>query len=285
MIKRILVALDLDPDTPVATRYAIKLGETFNASLTGLAIVDIEQIYSEVGGGGIGTIYYADQLRQHMTEQSREKAGKLLESFQQMTQDSGVKHAGHMGEGVPYERIVEDMKYHDLLVIGRESHFFFNRPEKETKTVARLVKKGTAPTLIVMQGYQPVEKVLIACDGSAASARAVQWFVQLEPFGKDIRIDLIHICDTGDEAIADESKLLLRLNSDFLKAHGYKEINQVLLDKNGSNGDIIIDYIKENGMDLVVVGAHSYNAIKRVTFGSTTHDLVKGSPVPLFLSH
>ena len=40
MIKKILVALDLDTDTPVATRYALDIAERYGASLTGLAVVD-----------------------------------------------------------------------------------------------------------------------------------------------------------------------------------------------------------------------------------------------------
>lgn len=285
MIKRILLALDTDLDTPVAIKYAIKLAEKFKASISGLAVVDLENIYSHVGGGGIGTIYYAEQLRQHMTEEAREKAGELLTSFQEMVDTSGVKHVEYMEEGVPFVRVIEDMKYHDLLVLGRESHFFFNRPEKETETVAMLVKKGAAPTLIVTDKFRPVKKVLIACDGSMASSRTIQWFIQLEPFGRDINLDLVHICDKDNESIVDKSKLLLHLTADYLKAHEYSQINQIILDNKGSNGEMILNYVNENEVDLVVLGAHSYNAIKRLTFGSTTYELVKNSPVPLFLSH
>ncbi|MGK7369306.1 MAG: hypothetical protein ACNS64_03755 [Candidatus Halalkalibacterium sp. M3_1C_030] len=44
MINRILVALDLDLDTPLANRYAIKLAKKFDASVSGLAVVDTVDI-------------------------------------------------------------------------------------------------------------------------------------------------------------------------------------------------------------------------------------------------
>ena len=44
MIKRILVALDPDEDTPLATRYAIELAKRTEASITGLAPVDTTRI-------------------------------------------------------------------------------------------------------------------------------------------------------------------------------------------------------------------------------------------------
>jgi nucleotide-binding universal stress UspA family protein len=284
MINRILVALDLDIDTPLAIRFAIKLAKRFEASVSGLAVVDTVDIATQVGGGAIGTIYYADELRKHMTEDSRKEAARLLEKFEKMADKEGVKHSQLIEEGVPYERIIEDLKYHDLLIIGRDSHFFFNRPEKDTDTLADIVKKSTAPTLVVNESYRDVERVVIAHDGSNASARSLQWFVQLEPFGKNLEMDIVHVCDLDNETTADKSKLLLNLVRDYLKAHGYKNIHQTQLDK-GRPGDKIIDHVKDTGADLVIMGAHSMNAIRRLTFGSTTYELVKNSPVPLFLSN
>jgi len=284
MINRILVALDLDIDTPLAMRFAIKLAKKFEASVSGLAVVDTVNIAAQVGGGAIGTIYYAEELRKHMTEDSRKEAARLLDTFEEMAGKAGVKHSQLMEEGVPYERIIEDLKYHDLLVIGRESHFFFNRPKKDTDTLADIVKKSTAPTLVVNESDQDVKRVVVAHDGSNASARSLQWFVQLEPFGKNLEMDIVHVCDLDNETTVDKSKLLLHLASDYLKAHGYKNIRENLLDK-GNTGDKIIGHVKDTGADLVIMGTHSMNAIRRLTFGSTTHELVKNSPVPLFLSN
>lgn len=285
MIKRILLALDLDIDTPIATKYAIKIAERFDASLTGLAVVDTKNINEKVGAGGIGTIYYTDILRKQMTEESRQQAGMLLSKFNEMVDKSDVNHVTHMEEGGPYQRIIEDMKYHDLLVIGRESHFFYNRPQKETDTLANIVKNSSAPTLMVTETYQSVRNVVMAHDGSTASSRAIQWFVQLQPYSKKITIDLIHVCNLDKEEEKNKGKLKLHLASDLLKAHGYKNINQELLSAESSNADAIIDYIHKEQSDLVVLGAHSVSAVRRLAFGSTTHDMVQNSPVPLFLSH
>lgn len=285
MIKRILTALDRDTDTPVAIQYAIRLAETFDASLTGLAVVDVKNIYAETGGGGIGTIYYADMMRSQLTEEARMEACELLDNFDRLVNRSNVRHATHVGEGVPYEGIIEELKYHDLLIIGRESHFFYNRPNKDTKTLAEVVKKSSAPALVIMESYQPVEKVLIAYDGSVASARATQWFVQLEPYGRRIDIELVHVCDTANSSACDQATAMLHVMSDFLKSHGYETINQQLLDREGSVGAAIIGHVRETGADLVVMGAHSVSAVRRMTFGSTTHDLVTESPVPVFMSN
>jgi len=288
MIKRILVALDPDEDTTKATDYAITLARKFDADVTGLALVDTEQIQAGVGGGGIGTIYYADQLTRHMTDTARREGRKLLTEFRKKVQHAGLNHAEHIEEGVPFERIVEDMKIHDLLIIGKDSHFFYNRPEKTTKTLDKVVKEGICPVMVVSkESPEPkadVKKVLLAYDGSGAVARTMQWFVQLQPFGNHITVDVIHVRDGESEKEKEESYLLLKLAGSFLNSHGFNDVNRESLE-HGKPAKKILDYAEENGVDIIIAGAHSVSAIKRLTFGSTTDTLVKENTIPLFLSH
>ncbi|MFN1834153.1 universal stress protein [Balneola sp. MJW-20] len=283
MIKRILVALDLDNDTPIAIRYAISLAERFDASISGLAIVDTGHIDSTVGVGPIGTMYYAQQLHNHLTEEARTRAGELLETFEQLVSKSGVKHSELMEEGVPFERIQEDLKFHDLLIIGRETHFFYNRPSRDTNTISRLVKNSSGPVLVVTPDYLHIDHVIVTHDGSVAASRALQWLVQLQPFGNDITIDILNVCEGKNSQAEEQSRLIMHLTSDYLRHHGYERISQVSLPK-GNTGEVILEYIQKSGANLITLGAHSMAAIRRITFGSTTHKLVMESPIPLLLS-
>lgn len=120
MIKRILVALDPDQDTKVATRYASELAERFDAFVLGLAIVHTQRIAAEVGpGGAIGAQYYAEKVRASLTNETRRAASTPLDSFDEDLTAAHVEHSTQLREGVPYRRIVEERKYHDLFVIGR----------------------------------------------------------------------------------------------------------------------------------------------------------------------
>jgi nucleotide-binding universal stress UspA family protein len=283
MIKRILVALDPDEDTPLATKYAIQLARRFKASLTGLAIVDMEDIYASVGTGGIGTIYYAEKLREFLTEENRTEAQKLLAVFRDTVEEAGIDHFVAVEEGVPYERIVEEMKYHDLLILGRDSHFFYTRPEKETSTLPKVIKRSIAPTLIATEQYRDVERVLVAFDESAASARALQSFVHLLPYGKNVEIELAHVVSEDSDEARDEAKFLLRLAKKYLAAHHFESIRETVL-TGGKPGEKLLEQMEKSEPDMVILGAHSMSAIKRVTFGSTTYDLIRKSPAPLFVS-
>ncbi len=283
MIKRILVALDPDEDTPIATQYAIALAKKFDASLTGLAVVDTSNIYPTSIVGEIDSTHHARNLWEELSEESRNVAKKLLARFKSSVDETGVRYTAIKKEGASYDRIIEGMKYHDLLVAGRDSHFFYNEPKRETKTLAMVVKHGVSPTLVITNEYREIKKVLVAFDGSAAAARSLKGFVQLMPYGKDIEIELIHISSGDEDEQTESAESVLELAEYYLMEHNFKNITKKVLE-NGKPSDRILERQKETDADLIVLGAHSVSAIRRMTFGSTTHDLITKTDTPLFLS-
>lgn len=285
MIKRILIPLDPDKDTPTAVRYAAAIAKRTGASLTGLAVMDTDGIAISSYGGSIGTIHYAERLRENLTDETSREAKKLLSNFTAIAEETGViYHTAILEEGSPHEWIVEDSKYHDLVLMGRESHFFYGHEEEETKTLSKVVKNTIAPTMVVGPSYREINKILVAFDGSAAAARTLQWYVQLQPFGKDTVMELVMVNSKGSASDKDESMRVLRLAEDVLNIHGYGNTKCVLLEK-GSPGENILEHQESMNADLILLGAHSMAAIRRITVGSTTHFLLNESTVPLFMYH
>lgn len=285
MVKRILVALDPDQDTPVATRYAIELAARFGAEVSGLAVVDTGQIARETGpGGAIGATYYAEQSRKRKIDEARETGQELVAAFGAALEKAGVRHGKRVEQGVPSQRVIEDMKYYDLLVIGRTPHFFYHQPDRETHTLAEIVKRGIAPTLVVGEEYRPIERVLMAYDGSDPAARTLQRFAQLQPFGRDLSVDLVNVYAGDTKGAEQHSELLLRLASPFLQAHGFERVTETSM-AGGAPAERLLEQAERVGADLIVAGAHSVSAVRRMAFGSTTHTLLKTCTLPLFLFH
>ncbi len=277
MIKKILVALDPDSDTATATRYAVEIATRHKGTITGLAVVDMGSIASSTRGAGMGSMYYAGKLKDQLTSEARSKAQDLVAEFERYVQEAGVAHTEHLQEGVPFRRIVEDMKYHDLLVVGKEPHFFYSHPKEATETLARVVKKTVGPTLIVSKKYRPIKKAIMAYDGSGAAASALRSFAQSKPFGADVVIRLISIYDGS----ASEAELKLGMAADFVRAHGMKVETLALAGDDVEK--VLMAQIEDFGADLVVAGAHSKSRIRSVAFGSTTSFLVENCPVLLYL--
>lgn len=279
MIKRILVALDTDSDTPVATRYGIDLARRSNARLTGLAVVDMGSIESSARGGGIGSMYYAEKLREKLTEETRERARQLIGEFKQIADTSECNHIELVEEGVPFERIVEDMKYHDMLVIGQDPHFFYAHPKKDTDTLARVIAQTIGPSLVVPGSYRPVKRVLFATDGGEPGARALRRFIQMLPFGSDFELDVLHV-ESKDSA---ESALYLELTRDYLTDHGFTP--NIIHMKDTNVEACILSEVEKRNADLIVAGAKTKSGMRHIHLGKSTHELLTKAAVPVFIDH
>lgn len=285
MIKRILVALDPDQDTPVATQYAAEVAQRYEAAVSGLAVVDTDHIAREVGpGGAIGATYYLEQSRKRMIDEAREVGQTLVADFNAAIEEAGVRHGARLEEGAPDQRIIEGMKYCDLLVIGRTPRFFYHKPERETHTLAKIVKRGITPTLVVGEEYRAVERVVVAYDGSDPAARTLHRFAQLQPFGRDLSVELVHVHAGDTKGASRDSELLLRLASPFLQAHGFERVTETSV-AGGAPAERLLEQADRVGADLIVAGAHSVSAVRRIAFGSTTHTLLENCTLPLFLFH
>ncbi len=283
MIKRILVALDPDADTPVATRFAIRLAKRFDAEVTGLTVVDVGNLNSMIGVGGYGTEHAAREIWVEMTGETQKVAQDLLDSFKKAVDKEGLRNRVLRQQGASAEVIIEEMKYHDLLVLGRDSRFFYSEPDRDTRTLAKVVKGGVAPTLVVTEEYREIENIMIAFDGSSASARSLKSFVHLLPYGKDIEIDLVNVADGESSEAMDKSATVLNKAETYLKTHNFNYITKTVLEK-GEPGLRILDRQLMKNPDLLLMGAHSVSAVKRAAFGSTTHYMITSTMGPLFLS-
>lgn len=286
MTKRILVALDFDSDTSVATQYAIEIAQRNDAEVTGLALVDRKGIEAESAGAGLGAMYYAEKLQEKLSAEARAQAQHLLRSFTGDLDRAGVRHVDdHVSEGVPFERIVEDMKYHDLLIIGDKSHFFYPDRDQRTHSLNDIVQQGAAATLVVENEYRPVRKALIAFDGSLTAARTMQKFAKLSAFDAEhLEVVVLHVRESGGDEARAESELLLRLAKSYLLPHGYAKV-EAMSAEGADVQQTILDFAKRAHADMIVAGAYAKSGLSKFFFGSTAKGLIEDCHLPLFLYH
>jgi len=283
MTKRILVVLDPDHDTAVATRYAVEIAKAHDGAVTGLALVDRKRIDAAAKGSGIGGYHLAERLRRDLTEEVRSEAQQLLHRFIAEVEAAGARHTeDHVAEDDVVRAITEDMKTHDLLVAGHESHFFYADPERRSHVLAELVEQGVAATLVVEAAYRPIRRVLVSYDGSPPSARTMHEFAHLSPFGTGLDVEVLHV--RGSHESARESERHVQGARAYLEAYGYRGVRATSVE-DGSVRERILRHAAETDADLIVAGAYSASGLKKLFFGSTTEGLLEHSPVPLFLCH
>ncbi|MCF8061319.1 MAG: universal stress protein [Deltaproteobacteria bacterium] len=142
---------------------------------------------------------------------------------------------------------------------------------------------------------KPVKKLLFPVDLSEVSPRIAPWVLDLaNTFDAEVHLvfvarrfeqfSTVYVSPRSIEAFEQEiSQGAERGLEEFVKAHfeskGFTRcVRRVVL---GDAAEEILDYIRAENIDLVVMGTHGRKGLERVLFGSVADHVVKMSTVPV----
>jgi nucleotide-binding universal stress UspA family protein len=186
-----------------------------------------------------------------------------------------------MRTGIPYEELAYEAQTHDLIVLGRETHFHFETQSTSDETLSQLLKHVPRPVVAVPETAPPANgKVMVAYDGSLQAARTLQLFVATG-LAKAVTKEPIHVVSVADPTKAseqaDQAVSYLRLHGLAARAHAVQA--------NGGVGETLLQVAGELPASLIVMGAYGQSALRDFLFGSVTKSVINRSTVPLFLYH
>lgn len=280
MIRSILVGLDLDSDTSIAIQYALEIAERCRAHVTGLALIDSGSIEASARGGGIGSTYLGRRVERKLGATSRDLALELTGRFRSAASKASIASSTQVEEGDPTANLVEMMGYHDLLVLGKDPHFFYSHPRQMPQTLYDVVEKTVGPTLIATDTYREIRRVVVAFDASRPATKAMHGFAQGAPFGPELEVVLLHVYQKGEK---DASHLALAKARQYLALHGLHA--ETLSIQSDDTGEEILETLESQDADLLVAGAHIVSPLFRFARRSTTSAVLEAVPIPLWLDH
>jgi nucleotide-binding universal stress UspA family protein len=275
MIKRILVGLAGTPYRSAALYHAIELAKAHGAELTGVTVVDVQRL-SSIGPAPIGAEVTGIELRDHRLAVTSEHVREEVEAFQKACAAENVPHRVRCEQGDAFRRMHCCARYHDLTVFGLRSIFeYYFEKEESTALLGRLVGGGVRPILAVASEPRPIRRVLVAYNGSMASAKSLRHFVQLRPW-PDTPLRIVTF-----DGVEEDPKDLLANAADYCRAHGIEpEVEHVP----GPAMDRLLPHAAEWEADLIVMGNSRRRFILKQLFGETTLHLMQTADRPLFLS-
>lgn len=154
-------------------------------------------------------------------------------------------------------------------------------------TVNRLVRRSSAPVLVVKQRVSgPYKRIVVATDFSDSSLHAARTAARFFPHEE---VSVFHayeapIADMTGDGAQFQASYRAALTSEcakFLDASGLSEGRpqgvQLLLEP-GRPARLLRDYVRHEGIELVVLGSHGRSAIFDVLIGSTTTDILSSAP-------
>ena len=278
MIRRILISLADDETSQAAARVTLDLARRFQAGVTSLATVDVGAISSAALAPSIGATYFAHDLVLQMDERLREAARSRTEEFDQSAREAHVEAFGKVGDGVPWQCIEAESRFHDLLVVGRAARFTGTGKEGKGpgRTLRKLLDHAACPLLCVSHAPLELRRVVVGLDGRASSARAFREFLG-SGLASGAEVTLFH-CDEGGEH--PESDFLDSARR-YLEAH---EIEASVERRQGIALEQLPRTIEARQADLVVLGPHGKGRLAEWALGNTTIEMLNRTEVPLFIS-
>lgn len=140
-----------------------------------------------------------------------------------------------------------------------------------------------------------MKKILVPCDFSKPAINAFRFALDVALQSKG-SVCLLNVIETpvivdpliipgyslGDvmeqckeKTAAEFHKLITKYNKDNIKVLAHVEF--------GSPGKMIIDFIKKNSIDIIVMGSHGATGLKEYFVGSNAEKVVRHSPVPVLV--
>lgn len=274
MLKRILVGLGGTEYTVSAINQAVALAMAHDAEVTGVSIIDESRLtYSgpvPIGGG-----HYAHELANDRMEKAKERGEWAEHEFTEACRAAGVRHQVLREVGEPFTLLIDQARYHDLMIFGLRSLFEFDLVPDPHNALVRLVQAGVRPLIAVSKGFYPVKKVLIAYSGSMESAKAMKRFVQMRLW-PDAKLRIVTF-----EHAAEKAEQLVRDAAEYCRAHGFEPEEAFVPDSARAH---LLPYAEEWGADLTVVGNSAKNLLLRRIFGETALHAIQNANRPLFLA-
>lgn len=295
-INQILCAIDFSDFSLDALRHALMLSQWYSAQLTLFhAYQASEPLAVSEARGGIPVFVEADANK--VAEDVRRFCAPLLASFGQSVEvvvrpGDAAREIRHEAERLPA----------DLLIIGTHGRSGFERlflgsvTEKVLRSTP--VPVLTIPPPVREPGPPLLKTILCPVEFSDASTRALAYALSLAQEA-DAHLILLHVIEdlsahAGAEAVAhlslpelyqrleteavtrlrgavsEEARVWCRPDERVVRGRAYQEI---------------LKTVRDERVDLVVMGVQGKNALHRLMFGSTTHHVLREAGCPVLTLH
>lgn len=285
-IKKIVVPVDFSEFSDKAVEYAIFLAEKFCADVTLMhAVVLFREDFDE-----------EEQLQTYqklVQRQEKEKSSKLASRCEKIRRKGlTIKSAVVRGfsESEAILDYIHDQKF-DLVVMGTHGRTGWKKLilGSVTETV---VRKSEIPVLTLHREYDKtrIKRILVPVDFTEQSRDTIDAGKELARHFK-ARLDFLHVVETKDhpefytisfEPILDanpELKDHIVKNMEKLSGAGGRKV--VYAVREGKVYKEITEYVKDNDIDLIVMGTNTVHELDEILMGSNSERVLRITPCPV----
>lgn len=284
MSDHVMAAIDGSQFSENVCDYAAWASLAMDAPLTFVHVVDNHsEVPEDANLSGNLRLGAREKLMKELSDLDEQRAkinreqGKLmLEAAKQRAIDDGVADpAMRQRNGTLVESLVELEKGVRLLVVGKRGETADQASGHLGSNLERVVREMHRPILMVPSAaYKVPEKVMMAFDGSKTARKGVEMLAKSPLFKGAVCHVVIIGADTGEN----RSQLGWALTT--LRDAGHEAEGAI---RAGEVEATLHAYEKENGIDMMVMGAYGHSRIRHLLVGSTTTEMLRKSHIPVLI--
>jgi nucleotide-binding universal stress UspA family protein len=213
-----------------------------------------------------------DEIR---VKEMREVGRRFLGELREKAYAAGVVQVDiRQRHGELQEAVIEQEKGIHLLVLGRRGESAGVTKMDLGRNVERLIRSLNSPILTVTDAFSEPQRALVAFDGSSATRKSIEMICEW-PLFKGVEI---HAVMAGGNREGAERQL--RWAASRLSGAGLDARTSYIP---GDLTAVIARTIREESIDLLVMGAYSHSPIKTLIFGSKTNELLRSASIPTLI--
>ncbi|MGK7945823.1 MAG: universal stress protein [Microcystaceae cyanobacterium] len=285
-MKRILVCTDGSIFAQICYEYVAWLAPRLQANIDVLNVSDIRSQKIASTGNLSGTIGFdaSQDLLNKLVELEHEKAkinhqqAKLiLDNAYDFLKGKGIEKVNLIHEtGFLVDCLHEFEADTDLIVLGKRGEGVEFASSHLGSNLERIIRSSHKPCLITTQNYQPIERLLLAYDGSKSCQKILQFLIDSSVF-QGLELHIVNVIKNNAQDIAHQR---LEEAKRATTNAGFTPTCQLL---DGEREKAIADYIETHKIRLLLMGAYGHSRLRHLVIGSTTTQLLRSSSIPVLL--
>ena len=269
VLRNILVGLAGTSQAANAVRLAVDLARRHEARITAVNLLGPDP----AGDGGSGEVF---RLREGHVHQARERMVTALTRLRRECIEAPMPFQAYDETDASLPTLKRLGKSHDITLLALRGCFDLGLFDEGGDGLIHLFADGVRPILAVSSNMREISRILVAYNGTAASAGAMKRMVQLGLW-KDA--DLRVVAFDVDRA---DARSFLDPAVEYCRTHGYRVRGEVLP---GPADPGILEAARKHEDDLVVLGVSPRGVFARKLLGDMLLGVIRGADRPLFLGH
>ncbi len=279
-MKRVIACIDSSPCINALAEAAAWIATQTQRELVLLQVLDYYPASYHLGeiSGVIGfesnamLLKELAELEQKQSELALDYSNNLLQHISSMIQEKyEIVPTQIQEKGDFLEQSFSVLNEDDIVVIGRVGEKSAERNKALGSNVENFIRGANCTVMTVGEHFKAPTRFIFAYEYSPTCIKMMKRIAQSDLL-KLLQCHLLYVGDHPE---------VLNEPADFLTAAG---LDVVVEYRYGDVAENILDYQREHGIQLIVLGAFSHSKIHQFFLGSITTNIFRNSTVPLLVA-